>query len=87
MSCNRPASAWVSGRLPVVASRATLQGSFFVYGTCASQATTWTATVTAQNGRFKSGKADLIASGSASDNYSNASGDAQGPIHLRAKKK
>lgn len=88
MSCNRLASAGISGQLTqVVARRATLVGYLSVYGAqCDTAPRAWSGTVTAQNGRFGSGKADVSASAFANDNYSSAGAGGERTIQLRAKK-
>jgi hypothetical protein len=88
MSCNRPASAGVNGQLTqVVANRATLVGYLSVYGAqCGTAPTAWSAPVTAQNGRFNSGKAGVSASVFANDNYSSVGAGGERTIQLRAKK-
>jgi hypothetical protein len=88
VTCSRPASAAVNGQMSqVVASRATLTGYIYGSGACGPQPTRWTATVSAPNGRFISGRADLIVWPTAYDNYSYVSTDViQKTIQLRAKK-
>jgi hypothetical protein len=88
VTCSRPASATVNGQVSqIVASRATLTAYFYTAGGCGLQPTRWSATFSAQNGRFLSGRADLLVSPSASDGYSYVWGDTvQQTIQLRAKK-
>jgi hypothetical protein len=87
LSCNRAASAGVSGQLTqLVANRATLVGYLSVYGAqCNTAQTAWSSTVTTQNGLFNPGKAGVSASAFASDNYSSAGVGGERTIQLRAK--
>ena len=61
VSCNRsgaPVSLFGQMR-QLVAHRATLTGSFFAQFDCIAPSSPWKATVTADNGRFAPGKADV----------------------------
>ena len=61
VSCNRtgtPVSLFGQAR-QIVANKATLTGSFFAQFPCNAPASTWQATLTADNGRFSPGKADV----------------------------
>jgi hypothetical protein len=87
LRCNRAASAGVGGQVSqLVANRATLTGWVSSYAQCGVEATPWSATVTAPNGPFNSGRVTFAGWANASDSYSNTGADAQGTIQLRARK-
>ena len=65
VACNRDAFVFVNGQLTeTVARRATLQGFFGLGFFCTAPTTQWTAAVTASNGRFGAGPAELSVSAS-----------------------
>ena len=71
VSCNRANTVFISGELiQTIANRAELRGSFFTQVECPAATVTWSASVTAQNGRFKAGKATVGASAFACDQFS-----------------
>jgi HYR domain-containing protein/galactose oxidase-like protein/Kelch motif protein len=90
VSCSRSAQfVNIFGRLvQLIANRATLTADYFVQTTCTPESPgTWSATVTAPNGRFRAGKADVNVSAFACDNLSSCDSSTEaGTIVLRSKK-
>jgi hypothetical protein len=63
VKCNRDGGVSIFGTVQeLIANRATLTGNFFVFVNCTAPSSSWNATVSADNGTFKPGKADVHAS-------------------------
>lgn len=63
VKCNRDGSASIFGTVQqLISNRATLTGGFFAFVNCVAPSSAWSATVSADNGKFKAGKADVSAS-------------------------
>jgi outer membrane protein assembly factor BamB len=87
VSCNRATSVAVSGELrQTFANRVVIQGFFFTQADCAPPTSAWSATVTASNGRYGGGPANVSVSANACDPFSCDFDTAAREIILRSKR-
>jgi HYR domain-containing protein/putative pyrroloquinoline-quinone-binding quinoprotein len=84
IQCNRDGGTSIFGTLSQqVAGRATLTANFFIFVSCTAPSSSWTATVSANNGKILAGKANLSASAFGCELTCDSS-DATATVTLRA---
>jgi outer membrane protein assembly factor BamB len=84
IQCNRDGGTSIFGTLSQqVAGRATLTANFFIFVSCTAPSSSWTATVSANNGKILAGKATLSASAFGCELTCDSS-DATATVTLRA---